>query len=297
MLDIFLSGVLPVFVVMLVGVLLGRQVAPGLPAVNRLALYGAVPALVFDSLSGAELSAGGALRLIGGHALFMAGMAGLASLAGWRLAPRARRGMRSTSLFSNSANLMLPVTLFTLGESALALAVILYVFVTVAMFSLAPLVLAGREGMTAARLAAVARLPVIWASLAGLAVNLLGWTLPLGLGRGVGLLADAAIPLVLLILGVQIWRSGLSLPGAGVWLAALFKLLAGPLVAFGAGVLIGAGGLELAVLTLLGAMPPAVNNLMLALEFGGDAEGVAKTIVLATLLAMATLPVVVFAVR
>lgn len=287
-----LEVVVPAFVVIGVGLLLGRFLKPDLPSINRVALYGAVPALVFDALAGTELSAGSALRLVIGQIVFLLVMAALSWGVSSPFAPRTRRGLMATSMYGNSANLMLPVTLFAFGEAGLERALVLFVVSSIALFGTGPLVLAGGEGR-GVPLGGVVKLPVLWAALLGLGANLLEVSFPLGLARGIEILAGAAIPLVLLVLGIQIYRSGVPLPTPVNWLGAGFKLLVGPLVGYGAARLVGATGLDMAVLTLLGAMPPAVNTFMLALEFGGDAEEVARTVVLATLGSLLTLSVVV----
>jgi predicted permease len=290
--EILVNGVAPAFLLILVGILIGPLAIPGLASINRLALYATVPALVLVSLTEAEISLAGAATLLSGHAPYLLVMFVLASLFGARLASPSRRAVMATGMFVNSANLMLPISLFTLGEAGFVRAVVLYVFVTILLYTLGPLVLAGREGFRERSPLALLKLPVIWAALLGLALNLLGVVPPLGLWRGVSLLADAAIPLVLLLLGLQVRRSGLRRPRLASLAAAGFKLLVGPLVGYGAGWLLGARGLDLTVLTLLAAMPPAVNNLLLAIEFGGDAEQVAETLVLATALSLLTITVV-----
>ena len=287
-----LEVVVPAFVVIGVGLLLGRFLKPDLPSINRVALYGAVPALVFDALAGTELSAGSALRLVIGQIVFLLVMAALSWGVSSPFAPRTRRGLMATSMYGNSANLMLPVTLFAFGEAGLERALVLFVVSSIALFGTGPLVLAGGE-RRGVPLGGVVKLPVLWAALLGLGANLLEVSFPLGLARGIEILAGAAIPLVLLVLGIQIYRSGVPLPTPVNWLGAGFKLLVGPLVGYGVARLVGATGLDMAVLTLLGAMPPAVNTFMLALEFGGDAEEVARTVVLATLGSLLTLSVVV----
>ena len=50
----------------------------------------------------------------------------------------------------------------------------------------------------------------------------------------------------------------------------------GPTVAFAAGTVVGLTGLDLAVVTLFGSMPPAVMVFMLALEFSDNADEVAR---------------------
>jgi predicted permease len=293
LLDIFFNSVVPAFVVITIGILLGPKVASGIAIINRLALYAAVPALVFSSLLASELTLAGAVRLLAGHGLFISVMYLLARVVSSHYPSGVRRAFVATSVFGNAANLMLPITLFTLGEVALERAILLYVFVTIVLYTLGPLVLAGREGLGSRNAGDLLRLPVVWAAVAGVALNLLGWELPTGLSRGFDLLSGAAIPLVLLVLGIQIYRSGLNVPDRASVSAAFFKLLAGPVVGYGAAFLIGARGLDLAVLTLLAAMPPAVNTLILAIEFGGDTDQVAKTLVLATLGSLLSLTAVI----
>jgi predicted permease len=302
MLEIAFSVVLPVFLLIAVGMLLGRTIQPDLRTINRTALYGAVPALVFASLTQAELVPSQLGVLIGGWLAIIAVVAGISYLTtrlllGRFVTPKARSGFVATSIFSNSANMMLPITLFALGQEGLERALILFVLSSMILFSLGPLVFSGQGAGLKSTLAAVVRLPVLWAALLGISVNLSGLTLPTGLMRGVEILGDAAIPLVLLALGLQMQRSGNAAPTAVNMFATGFKLLVVPLVAFLVALLIGARGLDLAVLTLLAAMPPAVNTFMLALEFGGDAEEVARTVALATFSSLFTLTAVVWLLR
>lgn len=294
MLEIFLSSVLPAFLIVGIGVLLGPLVGSGIVAVNRLVLYAAAPALVLTALVEADLVLSNVIRLYSGHLLFVAAMFVLARGLTWRVERRASRGFAATAMFSNAANLMLPISLFALGALGLERAVLLFVLLQFLMYTLVPLVLVGRDDFAGRSLLGLLRLPVLWAVPVGIVLNLLSVPPPTGIWRGVSLLSDAAIPLILLILGLQVYRSGLRPPTGLTWAATLLKLVVGPPVAYALGWLVGARELDLAVLTLLGAMPPAVNILILSLEFGGDVEGVARTVVLGTLGAMLTLPVVLF---
>lgn len=293
MLLILLNVVVPAFVVIAAGMILGRTLQLELTSLNRAALYGAVPALVFTTLATTELGTSSVSVLVGGQLLFLLSMTLLAHLVSGRLTGAARRGFIATSLFGNSANMMLPVTLFAFGEAGLERALVLFVLSSVILYTFGPLVLGG-SSWRELPLAGVLRLPVIWAALAGIGLNLLGVTLPAGVMRGLGLLGDAAIPLVLLVLGVQMQRTGVMRPTPVNWAGTGFKLVVGPLVGHAVAWTLGARGLDLAVLTLLAAMPPAVNTFMLALEFGGDAEEVARTVTLATFSALFTVSVVVW---
>jgi len=159
------------------------------------------------------------------------------------------------------------------------------------VFTLGPS-LVGRPTTLGRAVRTVLGFPVLWAALLGLIVNATGVTPPTALARAVGLLADAAIPLVLLTLGVQLARAGRWRPSAAAWIAVGLKLGVGPLLAAAVGLLVGLEGLDLSVLVLIGAMPTAVNAAMLAVEFDGDAALVGDAVVAGTALALATLPIV-----
>ena len=294
MLEIFLTSVLPTFLVVAVGIALGPFLGSGISIVNRLALHAATPALVLTSLINAEIVLTSVARLYGGAVLAMIIMFLLARLLASRAEPTIRSGFVATSMFGNAANLMLPVSLFALGPLGLERALLLFLLMQFLMFAVCRLVLVGRAGASPEMLIRLAKLPVLWAVPVGILLSVLPTQIPIGLWRGMNLLSDAAIPLVLLVLGLQVYKTGLHLPSTRTWVASLFKMLVGPVVAYAAGWLIGVRGLDLTVLTLLGAMPPAVNILILSLEFGGDAEGASSTILVATLIALVTLPVVLF---
>lgn len=294
MISILLQVVIPVFFVIAVGFVLAATFKLDPPSLNRIALYGAMPALVFVTLIHSELTLEDATILLSGNLLFLVAMGALAWLLSQGLAASSRRGFIATSVFGNAANMMLPVSLFAFGEEGLHRALILYVFSAVIFFTLGPLVFRGSGSAVIETGRAIIKLPVIWAAVFGLGLNLAGWTPPAAADRGLELLGNAAIPMVLLALGLQIQRSGMIAPQPVNWLGAVFKLAIGPAVGYFAALLVGAEGLDLAVLTLLAAMPPAVNNFILAHEFGGNAEEVAKTVILGTVGAFASLSVVVW---
>ena len=293
MISTLIQVVIPVFMVITIGTILGYTVKLDPATLNRAALYGAMPALVFVTLTRSDLTLQNATVLLSGNVAFLSLMGVLAWLFSKRLTASSRQGFIATSLFGNAANMMLPVTLFAFGEEGLERALVLYVFTSVIFFTLGPLIFQGSTNLRKVG-KLVVRLPVIWAAILGLLFNLSGWTLPLAAGRGLELLGNAAIPLVLLTLGLQIQKSGLLTPRPVNWFGAAFKLALGPVIGYMAALIVGAEGLDLAVLTLLAAMPPAVNNFILAYELGGNVEEVARTVILATIGALGSLSVVVW---
>ena len=284
--------ILPVVLVALAGVALARTFRLDMDTVGKINLYGLTPALAFDSVMKTEVSSGQAVQLVGGYLLVTA-LAGLVALAGaWGRDGATRRAMIASVVIGNNGNFGLPIALLALGRAGLDQAVVIFVTSLVVMYTVGPALLGSHGGLRAAALT-VAKLPVTWALLAGLIVRSSGLALPVGIGRGVELLAQAAIPMVLIALGLQLaQRSSLRL-SAPVLLASVIRVVAVPVLAVGVALLLRLDGLELSSLILACAMPTAVNAFMLAREYGSNPELVASVVALSTLASLGTIAVVV----
>lgn len=136
----------------------------------------------------------------------------------------------------------------------------------------------------------VARNPLIWGTLSGFLLNLLGWLPPAPVQAFLGRLSEASIALGLIAVGAALRLN--NVPGVGgysIWLV-LVKLICLPLVAIAAGPLLGLSGLSLQVVVLFAALPTASSAYILAMRMGGDGRSVAWLISATTLGSMLTLP-------
>ncbi len=288
-----LNTVVPVALVVLSGYLLGRRVAMDLTTLSRLTLYLLVPALIFDAMYRAEYSREGLWGLTLGFALTYTFLylliLGAGRLLG--LSPEAAKGLLVCSLFPNSGNMGLSLTFFALGEEGLRRAVVYFILSSVVMFGLGPAFIRGgslREGLLF-----TLRLPLFYALFLGLLFKALGLTLPFRLDEGVRLMGQAAIPVLLLTLGMQMAKTPFQI-GAFEGVASGLRLLLAPLTAYAVGLLLGLPTLEHQVLVLQSATPVAVNAFLMTKEFGGDALRVARSVVVSTFLAFLTVPLVLF---
>jgi predicted permease len=136
------------------------------------------------------------------------------------------------------------------------------------------------------------RLPVLYASLLGFGMNRLQIPLYEGVDRAVELLGSAAIPMMLVMLGIQLRNTSLLKHQRGVFRASGIRLLVGPLLAVALTAALGITGLERNVLIMQAAMPTAVITSVLATEFDTAPHLVAAVIVTSTLLSMVTLSVI-----
>jgi predicted permease len=107
------------------------------------------------------------------------------------------------------------------------------------------------------------------------------------------ILGNLAIPLMLLILGIQLSRASLQGQWSVMMGASFIRLLGGALVGFLLAFLLGLGGVTRQAAIVEAAMPTAVVASVLATEFNSDAKLVSSIIVLSTLLSILTLPFII----
>ena len=286
---VLVSAVLPVALVALVGVWIGRRLPLDLRTLARVNIYALLPALVITGLYESELALGSALGIVVGFLLNCGVLYGSAIALGriFQLPTESRKSLVATTLLANSGNIGLPFILFALGEAGLARAIVYLVASAIFIASVGPIILKG-EGV-AAGVRVTLGLPVFWATLGGIALLKLSWAVPVPIDRALQLLSGAAIPTALLTLGIQLSQTRLNF-GLYELFAACLRLFVSPLSAYTIGRLLGLEGLDLTVLVMQSAMPVAVNTLIWVTELGGDTDRVAKTIVLSTVMSFVTLP-------
>lgn len=137
----------------------------------------------------------------------------------------------------------------------------------------------------------LARNPLIIATLAGMAFNFSGMSLPAPVLPFLQRLADAAVTLGLLAVGaaLQLGNSGGRRIGA-FYLCAV-KLLALPTLAWVLASALGLGGLAFSTAVMFAALPTASSAYILAMRMGGDGPGVAWLISATTVAAAVTLTI------
>jgi malonate transporter and related proteins len=136
----------------------------------------------------------------------------------------------------------------------------------------------------------LARNPLIIATVAGLAANLAGITLPEPIGAYLSRLGLAAIALGLIAVGAGLRLGGPSVDRAFAAHAVAVKLIAMPLAALLIARTMGLAPLPSQILVLFAAMPSASACYILAARMGGDAPYVARLITMTTLASAVAVP-------
>lgn len=292
MLSALTDVILPVVLVAALGALLGRRFPLDAASLNKVQLYGLVPALAFSSLMKTTAPLGDIVHLGVAYGLASLVIGVLAWLAGVGLSRASRGGVIATVVIGNNGNFGLPIALLALGQPGLDAAVLIFIFSLIVMWTVGPAAVGSHGGVRGAAVA-VLRMPAIWAVVVAGALRAAQLTPPTALTAAVDIVAAGAIPMVLLSLGIQLGRMGTLHLTRPVLTAAALRVLALPLVAWGVGLGVGLRGLPLQSLVLACAMPTAVNVLMIAMEYDADADAVASIVALTTLASVITVALVV----
>ena len=295
LLSIFIADLLPVFAIAGAGFLLARTLGVQVQTVSRVTFYALAPALVFNVLVTSTLDGAQAGRMVLFYVLVTIAAGLMARLAAVPL--KLDRPSLSAFLLvvisSNSGNYGLPVALLAFGRDALAFASVY--FLASSLFSYTGGILIAASGRRRFRdaLVGVTRVPAVYgAAAAGLSLAF-HLQLPGTLMRPVTMLSDAALPMMILVLGMQLERATRPERPAMVAVAVVLSIVLMPLAAIGIAVLIGLRGPAFQAGVLQASMPTAVITTILALEFDVAPNFVTSVVALSTLLSPLTVTVLI----
>lgn len=255
-----ISIITPVLLISAIGYAYARLRRPDMVWINRLMTDLLYPLLIFTSMASKDFHILEFLPLIGGALVVMLG-SGLIAWGVGRILGYNQHAFIPAMMFTNVANMGLPLTLFAFGPSMLPAAVAL-----IMTFSLVHFTLGIRLCSPQASMKGILKGPMLWAMIAGVLMSLFGLALPAWLATSTKMLGDTAIPIGLFLVGVgfanfKVERWSIGIIGA-VLCPISGLLIAWPLIKF----------LSLAeplpgLLLLYSALPPAVMNFIFAEKY------------------------------
>lgn len=290
---LFLNVILPIIAVFTAGFILQRIRALDIRSIAAVSLYILSPALIFISLYSATYDAGYAVIVIYMFVLFyiMVGLNKiLARIFKWE------RTTESASIlatgFMNSGNYGLPVVLFSLGEKAVPYAIFIMVIQSL-QNNFFGIYYASRStsGMKRAFIN-VFKMPTTYAAILAFLLRILHVNIPVPVLDTVSIVSDAAIPVMMILLGMQLGsimklRSNWQVILSGVTL----KMIVAPIIAIIFVTFVDMDPLLGTVLIIITAMPTAATTTMYAIEFDTEPELVSSITLISTILSVLTLSV------
>lgn len=293
---LFIDIILPVFLIVAVGYFFEKKSRPDFRPLTDISLYIFSPALVLSALVKQDIS----LSLTGDILLFMvlytAGMALFAFVAARAMSfgPEQKRALSLTTVFMNVGNFGLPLAWFAFGEAGLNISIMTFVLFNIPLGSLAIIIAQGKGTALKSALGNMAKIPIFHAVLLALAIKGFGIELPLVLLRPVELLGQAAIPVMLVLLGMQLAKTKLQGSLAFLSLSTVLRLLVAPALGWALTTALGMEGLVQAVVILQTSTPSAVLPLLYSLRFGTRPDLVAGAILVTTAASAVTLTALLY---
>ncbi|MBN2333550.1 MAG: AEC family transporter [Deltaproteobacteria bacterium] len=289
---VFVNILLPIFLIIAFGALFEKSKRPDFKSISDLTLYFFTPCLIFSGLiKGHEQIAVFLPRAI----VFMI----LLTLFFWGISVVVSRllgyDIQKSSAFSlstimmNTGNYGLPLVFFAYGAEGLAYGVIILVLFTFPLGTLAVYIASRGQASVRKSVLEIFKVPLFHAIILATICRSMQLPIPSVALKAIDLVGQAAIPGLLMLLGMQLARTsikGVLLPALG---SSFLRLILSPVIAILLCALLNIEGLPRNVLILQTSTPSAIIPLLYAINYDTHPEMVAGTIFISTLLSGVTL--------
>lgn len=275
--------VFPIFAIVALGYAYGKIKHSNMDAVNHMIMDVFVPALVFAKLANSDFNLGEYIPLALGSVIIMLG----SGLVLWPIVKYSSVQSKTfipPMMFSNAANIGLPLQVLAFGEQALPAAVILLLTFNLLHFSLGIYILDHRSHWLD-----TFKQPVILAGIAAIIFKLLDLQLPSSASTPLDMLGNVCVPLMLFSLGMRLTTAQFSDLKLGV-IAGITAPVLGMSIALVVTACIAMPSAHIGNLLLFAALPPAIMNFLMAEKFNQEPEKVASIVMIGNILAIITLP-------
>ena len=293
---LFINVVLPVFLIVLSGYFLGRKLALDSTTLTNLSLYVLTPALVFSALLKNPISIDLGSRLALYMMLYTALMLGVGWLTAivFRIKGDSRQALYLSSAMMNIGNFGLPLALFAYGEAGFDTSILIFVLFIIPLGTIGIVLAQGSKVNLKEALVNTSKIPIFHAVILAIICQGLNVQLPGFLIKTLELVGQAAIPIMLILLGMQLSHSKVIPAARFLSLTTILRLVVGPIVGFGLTILLGIKGVDRNVVILQTSTPAAVLPLLYALRFNARPDLVASSIFVTTLCSAGTLTLLLY---
>lgn len=290
---IFIQVILPTLIVFAAGFLLQRKKQLNIGSISTVAMYIFIPCLIFRTLYQTDINLQYAYMIVFAIVLFMLTVALNKLYVKIKGLPASYESAYILSTaFMNIGNYGSPIILLAYGITAFDYAISFFVLQQILMNSFGLYYAARGQLAYQEAVKKVFQVPAFYAVMIVFIFKVFDLEMPENLFTVIDLLASAAIPTVMVILGMQL--SMIKLKGFGwgeVTYATMLKLVGVPLAAYGLTLLFPFDPLLQKVLILCTAMPSAVVTTMFAVQFDAHPDLVSSTTLINTVASIGTITV------
>lgn len=295
LIQIFVDNIVPILLIAGVGFVIGRAFSIDPKPLSTVIFYVLSPSLVFYLLYTSDIDGGEIFSLYTVTITFQLTMLLLAflMLRFYTTTPVERSNVMLSAFCLNAGNYGLSLIAFAFGEEVLSRAVVVFIANVTLNYSLGVFVASNGRASIRQSFMNVLKTPAVYAVLIAFTLRVLEVRLPIALERSNEKLADAAIPMMLIMLGLQMGRFArfdrLHLIASGVGL----KLLIAPLIAIVLAAIFMLDGDARTAFIIEASTPTAVLTIVFSTEFDLDRDLALNLIMVSTLLSPLTLSVLI----
>ncbi|HHY81496.1 MAG TPA: AEC family transporter [Clostridiales bacterium] len=295
---ILVDNVAPIFLIILVGYIVGKRIALNIHTLTKINIYIFVPALIFVKVTETEIT-GEMLGAFGFTLALMLAMSMVnAVVARMRKSPKSlANAMKNSILFYNSGNMGLPLIMLLYDQLPQAVSIQVMVFLaqnictnTFGMYNASR----GNSDVKSSILK-VMKIPTVYAVILAFLFKLAGVDLTrFFIWPAARFISNGLVPIALITLGVQLSLIKINLKNTDVYMAGFLRLICGPLIAFALLNVFGFKGITAQVLLISSSVPTAVNTALMAIEFENEPEFASQVVATTTLLSAITMSCVIY---
>ena len=293
----FANNILPIILLSGAGFALGKLLHIDPRSLGRVVFYVFSPVLIFDVLVQNQLRLTDAAVVIVYALCFIFVIGALTFVVGYflKLDRPALVAILITTMFANTGNYGLPLVSFAFGEEALSYAGIYFITTTVLFYTFGVFLASLGHMSFREALVGIFRIPMMYAVVLAILINILNVDVPTPISRAVDLAAGGTIPLMLVLLGVQLTQVEFSGNQRALQLSVSLRLVIAPLLALLFASLFGLQSISRQASVTQASMPSMVSATVLAAEYNLDSKLVTAVVFISTLLSPFTLtPLLVF---
>ncbi len=295
-----LNSVMPVFIVMGIGLYLGKRkilTDDFVEQATTLVFYTALPAKLFMDVSHSNFNE----SLDIGFTAYLLICTCVSFIGAWILCVLLIKDRTAVSAIVHSAfrgnfvYLGIPVCQSILGRESVPSTIMVVTFVLPFYNVLATIVLSyydpmGRKVSWKKMLKDILTNPMILAILAALPFSLMDISLPSAAEKALSYLGQLSTPMALILIGAGTKAAAFAGRGAWIVLAAVYKVVVNPLLFVAPMVWLGFNSEQIVTAFVMFAVPSAMNAYILTKKMGGDGELGAAIITVSMMLSAITLP-------
>ena len=263
---------------------------------NNIVIYIFLPSMIFHALYTADLSLMpqlGILPFVILASSFITGCISYFILKSFNISDKRLWSILITVMIANTGFMGYPISLGIYGYEGFLRAIFCDIATMFLFLILSFILILKFGGSIKTAVKKIALFPPVWAIILGISLNSLN--IPIGpvLDNTINYLGNAAIPLIMLSLGVSIDLGGLKRSKYAIIFTSLIKLAFFPFIAFLIVSFLGLVDLQYNVSIVEAAMPSGMLSLLLAITYKLDYELTSDCILINTVFSLVSLPIII----